>query len=335
MSEDQPENGTKTKKGPRGKKGAKKKVKCALCDYTAIQGYRMKRHMRIHTGEKPFMCAMCDQSFTQKSSLKEHLWKHTALRSSHKCPHCDTVFNQLGDVKAHINHMHAAGEQMACTMCPSVFTDRYSLLQHQKTHDDMFRYQCLECAFSSRDKSKLILHMSIHNKRKPLRCSACKGTFKYRHNLLNHLYQKHDINTFGDEYVPTPEEAQTDAPEEDISQRRLTSQQELEQQYQILDEHGNALQLTEADAEAIRKAMQEGVGDDTLQIIQNEEGSMTVTVVTVAPTLEGVIHNIEEDMAAMVDDNPLEPQLSVAGEDFGEGIVSATDQADETPSEQA
>ncbi|XP_038076744.1 oocyte zinc finger protein XlCOF28-like isoform X2 [Patiria miniata] len=317
--EKQPANGEKSKKTS-GKKRPREKVKCALCDFTSFPGYAMKRHMRIHTGEKPFMCAMCDQSFTQKSSLKEHLWKHSVLHSRHKCPHCDALFNLLADVQSHTIYMHSKViENLACSFCEAVFDDRYSLLQHEKTHDDMYRYQCLECAFSSKFKDKLIIHMSVHNKHTPLRCNACKNTYKGKAGLLSHLFQMHGINMFGDLSDERAAAAANAAP------KKLTNQQELEEQYQIVDEHGNTLELTEADAEAIRNAMQRSSGDETLQIIQNEEGTMTVTVVTVAPNMDETLQDISQNI-----------ELSVSGEGMDEGTVSQeADMEVETSTNQA
>ncbi|XP_071515104.1 uncharacterized protein [Panulirus ornatus] len=49
---------------------------CPHCPFRATQNDNLKRHIRTHTGEKPFACAQCPCTFADKSSLKSHLWNH-------------------------------------------------------------------------------------------------------------------------------------------------------------------------------------------------------------------------------------------------------------------
>lgn len=196
----------------------KKGHQCVVCGRCFASSCGLKRHVVIHTGDRPYRCFICDRGFTQKGNLKTHYKVHLDLKgpvdygnlnsimnkcaylnsspgesqlSSLRCEQCGKDCESQAALQAHHISSHSqpssVPEVFFCLRCSMKFSQRQQLEKHMEAHNKPKPFSCPDCGKKFRTQVYIAVHRRIHTGERPHKCSQCDRAFHTPTGLKAHL----------------------------------------------------------------------------------------------------------------------------------------------------
>ncbi|KAL7678387.1 hypothetical protein ACOME3_004614 [Neoechinorhynchus agilis] len=166
---------------------------CIYCGKAFDRPSLMLRHLRTHTGLKPFECAICGRAFSTSSSVNTHVRIHNGIRPC-KCEVCGKTFTAGSNLYYH-QLTHKENKPHKCGNCGKTFSTPSELKCHQYSHSGQHPYKC-SCGKKYGNANLYRNHLMRHLGMKPEKCPLCVKNFTIEAKLRDHVKYFHGLDNY-------------------------------------------------------------------------------------------------------------------------------------------
>ncbi|EDV92903.1 transcription factor Ouib [Drosophila grimshawi] len=157
----------------------KSKRRRRLAKSTGLKQPRIKQKLPV------FFCDQCGNNVTGKSAFDRHLRKHSGIRPF-QCEQCPARFLSAGELKGH-QVRHTGDRNFPCRYCDRSYVNYSGRLRHERTHTNERPFVCTHCGKAFTNSYILKNHNLVHTGERLFRCDLCERSFSRPTHLKTHF----------------------------------------------------------------------------------------------------------------------------------------------------